>query len=60
MVFGADRPLRSLHIESDIFACVFLYSSSFPIKMHATDVKTQTIEPDLIFYMTDKSFGGGF
>ncbi len=25
---------------------VFSYSSSFPIKMHATDAKTQKIEPD--------------
>ncbi len=35
-----------------------VFSSSFPIKMHATDAKTQKIEPDLIFFMTDKSFGG--
>ncbi len=41
--------LRSLHTESEIVACVFhffSYSYSFPIKMHATDVKTQKIEPD--------------
>ncbi len=29
---------------------VFSYSSSFPIKMHATDAKTQKIEPDPIFF----------
>ncbi len=28
---------------------VFLYSSSFPIKMLATDAKTQKIKPDLNF-----------
>ncbi len=28
---------------------VFSYSSSFSIKMHATDAKTQKIEPDPIF-----------
>ncbi len=36
----------------------FTYSSSFPIKMHATDAKTQKIEPDPIFFMMDKRFGG--
>ncbi len=44
------KDLRPLHTESEIFACVFPYSSSFPIKMHATDAKTQKIEPDLIFF----------
>ncbi len=32
--------------------------SSFPIKMHAMDAKTQKIEPDPNFFMTDESFGG--
>ncbi len=50
--------LRSLHTESEIFACVFLFSSSFPIQMHATDAKTQKIETDPKFFMTDESFGG--
>ncbi len=36
--------------ESEIFACVFSYSSSFPIKMHATNAKTQKIEPDPKFF----------
>ncbi len=31
---------------------------SFPIKMHATDVKLQKIKPDPFFFMTDKSFVG--
>ncbi len=46
--------LRSLHTESEIFACVFLffsYSSSFPIKMLATDPKPQKIEPDPNFFL---------
>ncbi len=29
---------------------VFSYSPSLPIKMHATDAKTQKIEPDLNFF----------
>ncbi len=33
---------------------VFSYSSSFPIKMNATDAKTQKIEPDLIFLWQTK------
>ncbi len=37
---------------------VFLYSSSFPIKMHATNAKMQKIEPDPKKIMTDESFGG--
>ncbi len=37
---------------------VFSYSSSFPIKMHATDAKTQKIEPDPNFFLTDESFRG--
>ncbi len=45
-------------MESEIFACVFPYSSSFPIKMHATDAKTQKIEPDPNFFLMDESFGG--
>ncbi len=36
----------------------FSYSSSFPIKIHAMDAKTQKIEPDLNYFMTDESFGG--
>ncbi len=36
--------------ESEIFACIFQYSPSFPIKMHATDAKTQKIKPDPIFF----------
>ncbi len=31
---------------------------SFPIKMHATDVKMQKIKPDPFLFMTDKSFVG--
>ncbi len=42
--------LRPLHTESEIFACVFPYSSSFPIKIHATDAKMQKIEPDPNFF----------
>ncbi len=41
--------LKSLHTESENFACIFFsfsYLSSLPIKMHATDAKTQKIEPD--------------
>ncbi len=34
----------------------FSYSSSFPIKMLVTDAKTQKIEPDLNFFMTDERF----
>ncbi len=50
-VFPTD--LRPLHTESEIFACVFRIqkdSPSFPIKMHATDAKTQKIEPDPNFF----------
>ncbi len=32
------------------FGGVFSYSSSFPIKMHATDAKTQKIKPDPNFF----------
>ncbi len=44
--------LRPLHTESEIIMCfsVFSYCPSFPIKMHATDAKTQKIEPDPIFF----------
>ncbi len=52
----SDR--RPLYTESEIFVCVFPYLSSFPIKMHATDVKTHKIELDLNFFMTGESFGG--
>ncbi len=38
--------LRSSHTESEMFACVFSYSSSVPIKMHATDAKNAETEPD--------------
>ncbi len=40
--------LRPLHTETKIVACIFpffSYSSSFAIKMHARDAKTQKIEP---------------
>ncbi len=40
------------------FFSFFLYSPSFSIKMHAMDAKTQKIEPDPLFFWTDKSFGG--
>ncbi len=33
---------------------VFSYSSSFPIKTHATDAKTQKIEPDPNFFWRTK------
>ncbi len=33
-------------MESEIFACIFPYSSSFLIEMHATDAKMQRIKPD--------------
>ncbi len=33
---------------------VFSYSPPFPIKMHATDAKTQKIEPDLNFFRWTK------
>ncbi len=43
---------------SEIFACVFpfffLCSPSFPIKMHATDAKTQKIEPGPNFFWRTK------
>ncbi len=42
------------HDESEIFACVFSYSPSFPIKMHATDAKTQKIKPDKNFFWRTK------
>ncbi len=34
----------------------FSYSSSFPIKMLATDAKAQKIEPDLIFFYDRRTF----
>ncbi len=37
---------------------VFSYSSSFPIKMLATDAKTQKIEPGPNCFILDKSFEG--
>ncbi len=40
------------------FFIFFSYSSSFPIKMLATDAKTAKIEPDPKKIMTDESFGG--
>ncbi len=53
--------LKSLKFCSEnVFPFVFpflSYLSSFLIKMHATEVKTQKIEPEL-FFMTDKIFGG--
>ncbi len=42
---------RSLHT---VRFSVFSYSPSFPIKMHATDAKTQKIEPDPIFFWRTK------
>ncbi len=52
----------SLKTQSEIFACVFPffflpYSSTFPIKIHATDAKTQKIEPDPIFLWWTKISG---
>ncbi len=41
------RDLRSSHTESEMFACVFSYSSSFPIKMHGKRRKSNLIQ---IFY----------
>ncbi len=44
-----------------IFVCFkncFSYSSSFPVKMLATDAKTEKMEPNPKKSMTDKSFGG--
>ncbi len=55
------QDLRSLHTESEMFTYVLLffsYSSSFLIKMNATDAKPQKIEPDSNFFLTDESFGG--
>ncbi len=46
--------LRPLHTESEIFACIFPFFFSFPIKMHATDAKTQKIEPDRNFFWRTK------
>ncbi len=40
---------RSLNTKSDIFVCVSWYSSPFPIKMNATDAKTQKTESDCFF-----------
>ncbi len=40
--------------------CAFSYSSSFPIKMLATDVKTQKIENGPNFIMTYENFGAQF
>ncbi len=48
--------LRSLHTESEIFVCVFSYSSSFPIKMLVMDAKTQKIEPDPNFFYDGRKF----
>ncbi len=46
--------------HSEIFTCVFqgffLYSSSFPIKMHATDAKMQKIDPDPNFFYDGRKF----
>ncbi len=53
------QDLRSLHTESEIFTYVLLffsYSSSFPIKMNATDAKPQKIEPDSIFFFDGRKF----
>ncbi len=43
--FSVNLQLRTLHTESEMFACVFPFSLSFPIKMNATDAKMQKIEP---------------
>ncbi len=40
------------------FLLLFLYSSSFPIKMLATNAKMQKIETDPNFFMADESFEG--
>ncbi len=41
--------VRNFRVRFSVFSC----SSSFPIKMHATDAKKQKIEPDPNFLMTD-------
>ncbi len=53
--------ILSSHIcLSEIFTCIFFFpnSSTFPIQMHATDEKTQKIEPDPNLFMMDEGFGG--
>ncbi len=53
------RPhLTSLHMESEIIVCIFSYSSSFPIKMLATDAKSLKIEPGPHFFMMEDSVRG--
>ncbi len=57
-VFHIIAHKRSLNTKSEIFVCVSWYSSPFPIKMNATDAKTQKIEPDLFFFfLMDVGFG---
>ncbi len=47
----SDQVLRPLHTQSE--TCLYV---SFPIKVNATDAKTQKIEPDP--NSTDDSFRG--
>ncbi len=46
--------VRNFHMRFFVFSIFVI----FPIKMLATDAKTQKIEPDPNFFMTDESFGG--
>ncbi len=51
----------SLHTESNILECIFsffVFVILSYIEMLVMDVKTQKIELDPIFFMTDESFGG--
>ncbi len=43
----------SLHTESKISHAFFSYSSSYPIKMLATDVKMQKIKPGPKYFMAE-------
>ncbi len=49
----ALRPLHTVWNFRMRFS-IFSYSPSFPIKMHATDAKTQKIEPDPKFFWRTK------
>ncbi len=60
LVVPVSLRLRSLHTDSEIFACVFLDSSSFPIKMLAMDMKMQKIEPDPFFLLRTNFDGQKF
>ncbi len=44
-----------MHIESEIFSCVFpFFRIPHPIQMHTTDAKTQKIKPDPNFFWRTK------